>query len=42
MGPDYNDIGGLDSISAGYWAGLLYGTVGMLGISASYERKRSQ
>ncbi|EFX88269.1 hypothetical protein DAPPUDRAFT_96294 [Daphnia pulex] len=42
QGPDYNNIGGLDYIFAGIWAGWFYGVAGIVGIFGSYERKRVQ
>jgi hypothetical protein len=42
QGPDYNNIGGLDYIFAGIWAGWFYGVAGIVGIVGSYERKRVQ
>lgn len=42
LGPDYDNIGGLDYIFAGIWTGFFYGVAGIIGICASYERKRSQ
>jgi hypothetical protein len=42
QGLDYNNIGGLDYIFAGIWAGWFYGVAGIVGIFGSYERKRVQ
>ena len=42
QGIEYNDIGGLDFIFAGVWAGICYGVCGLVGICCSYTRKKSQ
>lgn len=42
LGPDYDEIGGLDYVFAGIWTGFSFGIAGIVGICASYERKRSQ
>ncbi|KAI9562812.1 hypothetical protein GHT06_010267 [Daphnia sinensis] len=42
QGPDYDDIGSLDYVFAGIWAGCCYGVAGIIGICGSYERGRTQ
>ncbi|KAK4025566.1 hypothetical protein OUZ56_014628 [Daphnia magna] len=42
QGPDYDDIGSLDYVFAGIWAGCCYGVAGIIGICGSYERRRNQ
>lgn len=42
MYSEMDDIGSLDFVLAGIWAGIFYGLAGLLGLFGSYERKRSQ
>ena len=42
QGASYNDIGALDFIYAGIWSGLFYGIGGLIGLCASYERRKYQ